>query len=45
MGGCSFSIHNIAYWLRIFKENLAVDIAYILPAMHKIRPIIQREDK
>ena len=34
MGGCSFSIHNIAYSLRIFKENLAVDIAsFCLPCI------------
>lgn len=45
MGGCSFSIHNIAYWAAMFKENLAVGIAYILPTTHKIRPIIRREGK
>ena len=45
MGGCSFPIHNIAYWTAMFKENLAVDIAHLLPALHKIRPIIRREDK
>ena len=45
MGGCSFSIHNIAYWAEMFKENLAVDIAYLLPAIYKICLIICREDK
>ena len=45
MGGCSFSIYNIAYQTAMFKENLAVDIAYLLPTLHKIRPIIRREDK
>lgn len=29
----------------MFKENLTVGIAYILPTMHKILPIIHREDK
>ena len=29
----------------MFKKNLAVDIAYILPTMYKILLIIYREDK
>ncbi len=45
MGGCSFSIHNIAYWTAMFKENLMVGIAYILPTIYKILFIIRREDK
>ena len=45
MGGCSFSIHNIAYWAAMFKENLEVDIACILPAIHKMCSINRREDK
>ena len=45
MGGCSFSIHNRAYPAVMFKENLAVDIAYLLSTLHKIRLIIRREDK
>ena len=45
VGGCSFPINNIAYWTAMFKENLTVDIAYLVPALHKIRPIIRCEDK